>query len=225
MALASEALDSARVYLNDTKKQIWTDTTLIPYLKEAYRDLLLVLWLNGMPVIKEKSATINVNANALDLGVNQPADLIEPISLKERTQGSSESWIPMVEVGFEPDISKDTILRYWDWREEKIVFVGATSNREVLLRYWKSLTLPVDATTPLGFIFAEIFLGPQTAGYAAGSVGNTTLAGELLYVQSQAVGIAGGKLDMIVRANVKGSQNLPARRIPYRRFDRNRLLF
>lgn len=222
MSTAAAALDSARVYLNDVGKQIWTDAVLLPYLKEAHKDLLLVLFLNGIPVIREKSAAINVAANALTLTL--PGDLLEPIWLKERAQGSSDDWIPMTEVEFEPDRNKDIALRYWAWREEAINFVGATTNREVLLRYWKSITIVTDASSNLGFLLSDYFLGPQAAGYAAGSVGNDTLAKELLWVQGQSVGIAGSKLDMIIRSNVKGQQNLPARRIPYRRFARSRLL-
>lgn len=222
MALASVALDSARTYLNDTGAQIWTNTVLLPYLKEAHKDLLLVLWLNGIPVIREKSASINVTAGALTLTL--PSDFIEPIWLKERAQGSSDDWIPMAERDFEPDIRQDTTLKYWAYREEAINFVGATTNRSVLLQYWKSIADIVDATSPLGFIFAELFIGPQTAAYAANSVGNTTLAGELAYTNGVNVGVAGARLDMIIRANVKGMQNLPARRVPYRRFARSRIL-
>ena len=182
-----------------------------------------MLWLNGIPVIREKSAAISVTALALTLTL--PTDLLEPIWLKERAVGESDTnWIPMTEVEFEPDKLKDTTLKYWAWREEKINFVGATTNREVLLRYWKSIADIVDANSALGFLLAEVFLGPQCAGYAAGSVGNLTLASELLWVNGVSVGIAGARLDMIVRANIKGQQNLPARRIPYRRFAQSRLL-
>lgn len=223
MATAQAALDSARVYLNDVGQQIWTNTTLLPYLKEAHRDLLLLLWLNGIPVIREKSASINVTAVS-GVTLTLPNDLLEPIWLKERPQGSSEDWIPMIEMEFEPDIPQADTLRYWCWREEAINFVGATTNRSVLLRYWKGLTTIIDATTNLGFILAEAFLGPQTAGYAAGSVGNITLAQEMLYVKDVNIGIAGSKLHMIIQSNIKGQQNLPARRIAYRRFSRSRLL-
>ena len=222
MANASVALSSARVYLNDVGAQMWTDTVLLPYLKEAFRDLLSILWLNGLPVIKEKSSTIPVPANSVTVGL--PVDLIEPIYLKERPQGSNEDWIPMTECEFEPDRRREQSLIFWCWREQAIQLLGATTNREVLLRYWKTLTEPVDANSSLGFMFAENFIGPQTAAYAAGSVGNLTLAGELLYVPGQNVGVAGGKLDTILRANVRGQQSLPARRIPYRRFNRSRIL-
>src|SRR5438128_3118184 len=149
MSTARSALDSARVYLNDVNSQIWTNTVLIPYLKEAHKDLLLVLWLNGIPVLREKSAIINVNANVITLTL--PSDLLEPIWLKERAQSSSDDWIPVTETEFEPDLNKDTTLRYWAWREEAINFIGATTNREVLLRYWKSIATIVDSTSALGF--------------------------------------------------------------------------
>lgn len=220
MAIATVALDSARTYLNDVGKQIWTDAALLPFLKEAHKDLLMVLWLNGIPVIKEKSASINVTAVS-GVTLSLPSDLLEPISLKERTQSSTEEWIDMSEVDFEPDsLTQELTLKIWCWREEAINFVGATTNRSVLLRYWKSFAVLTAAGDSLGFIQAENFLGPQTAAYAAGSIGNLTLAGELLWQQGVKVGVAGSRLDMIIRANVKGMQNLPARRIPYRRFAR-----
>lgn len=223
MALASVALDSARTYLNDVGKSIWTDAVLIPYLKEAHKDLLLILWLNNIPVVKEKSAAIAVTAVS-GLELTLPTDFLEPITLKEKLQGSSESYSPMVEVDWEPDTTQEQNLRFWAYREEKIQFVGATTNRSVLLKYYKSLADIVDATSPLGFIMSEAFLGPQTAGYAAGAVGSTTLAGELLYIPDKNIGVAGPRIDMIVRANIKGQQNLPARRIGYRRFARRRLI-
>jgi len=218
MGTAADAFNSARSYLNDINAQIWTDGKLLPHLKEAHRDLQLALWLNGLPVLRERSAVINVAANAVDLGSTQPADLLEPTKVMERTQGSTEDWVHMDETDFEPDIDKATTLKYWAWREEKIVFVGATTNREIKLFYMKSLTLPTTASSTLGFIFAEIFLGPMTAQYASRSVGNSTLADETLSAARE-------KLDMVIRANVKGQQNLPVRRRPYRRSGRVSLIF
>lgn len=210
MATAKVALDSARTYLNDNSKQIWTDAVLLPYLKEAFRDLHLVLYLNGIPVIKEKSTIISVTAGSLDLGSNQPLDLIEPIWIKERSAGSSEGWASMDEKDFEPDVTPTTNLVYWTWREERLLFVGATSNREIMLRYWKGLTAPTSEESLLGFILAENFLGPQTAQYASRSVGSGSLADECLSAARE-------KLGMIIQANVKGMQRMASRRIPYRR--------
>jgi len=142
---------------------------------------------------------------------------VEPIWLKERAFGSSDNWISLTETDFESDIDQTSELRYWTWREEKILFVGATMKREILMRYWKTLTEPTAAGHSLGFIYAEHFLGPQMAAYAAASVGNLTLASSLLYVKGIHNGVAGAKLHMIIQGNIKGQQNLFARRIPYRR--------
>lgn len=209
MANASEALNSARTYLNDVGASLWTDAILLPYLKEAFRDLLIDLYLNGIPVIREKSSSpITVAIGALTLTL--PSDFLEPIKLKERLSGSSETYIDMVEKAFEPDTDQTDNLRFWAYREEAINFVGATTARQILLFYWKTLTIPTAENSLLGFIYAEIYLGPKTAAYAAASVGNITLAKEVS-------DIAEMKLDKVMRANIKGQQSLPVRRIPYRR--------
>lgn len=231
MATALVALDSARTYLNDVNSQIWTDAVLLPYLKEAHRNLMLVLWLNGIPVIKERTTTLsNVPVNTTVIGFSTvpalPADLIEPIELKERAYGSSEQWIPMEERSWESDaVVQDASLNAWTWRKEALNFLGATSARAILLKYWKSLAILTSSGDALGFLFAEAFLGPQTAGYAANAVGNETLAKELLWIRNVNAGIAGSSLDMIIKANIKGMQNLPARRIGYRRSVRPRIYF
>lgn len=210
MAVASVALDIARgSYLNDFHKRIWPDNILMPKLQEAHRDLQLELHNNGIPTLKEMSSTpIVVLAGATT--VTLPTDLIEPIDLEERASGSSEDWIDMYERNFEPDIEPSTILIYWTWREDQIQLVGATTDREVRIYYYKGLTIPTDENSALGFIRAEDYLGPKTAAYAAMSVGNDTLAGICSDKAEQ-------RLGRIIQVNVKGMQNLPVRRIPYRR--------
>lgn len=115
MALASVAFDSARSYLNDVGAQLWTNTILLPFIKEAHRDLLAVLWLNGIPVIKEQSAAINVTA-VTGVTLTLPADLLEPISLSERAQTSSllSDYVPMAETDWDPNIAQSDSLRYWN---------------------------------------------------------------------------------------------------------------
>src|SRR3989304_3632608 len=80
MALVSVALDQARAVLNDTSSppKFYTNTVLLPHLKEAHRELQVLLWENGLPVIKEVTAVIDVAANATSLGANLPVDILEP---------------------------------------------------------------------------------------------------------------------------------------------------
>ena len=219
MATASEALDSARTYLNDVGAQLWSNDALLPYLKEAHRDLQLILWLNSIPVLKERTDLITLSSGDTTLGDDQPDDLIEPIRLSERAVGEADTeFSTMIPKESLEGYEQTNVLTYWNWQGQVINFVGATTDRVIRLTYWKGLVPPTQSTSELNFILAETFLGPQTAQYAASSVGNTVLANE-------AIIIAKARLEAIVRGNVKGGQRLKARRIPYRRFARSRSLF
>lgn len=221
MATAQAAVDSARTFLNDVAGQFWTDDRLIAHLKEAYRDLIISLEDNQIPIIKEKtSSAITVAIGALTLTL--PADFLLPIKLKERLSGSSlvSDYTDMTEREWEPDVAQESALRVWSFREGAINFVGATTTRQVLLFYWKTLSVPTAVADQLIFNQAEMYLGPKTAEYAARSLGNITLAEECL-------SISGTRLEMVIATNVKNQQGLPARRIPYgfRNFARARRYF
>lgn len=213
MANASVAFGTARALLNDVGATLWTDAVLLPFLQEAHRELQVKLYLKGLPVLKEVSTVLSVPANTTNLSSvgSFPTDVIEPIWLKEKLNGEADSrFIDMEEVDFIPDIERDTRNRYWCWREEVINILGATVATQVKLRYTKGLTLPTSNGSALGFIFAESYIGPRCAALAAQSVDNVTLY-EAQTMESQA------KIDEILRANVKGMQNLGARRRPYHR--------
>jgi len=209
MANSTEVIQAAATYLNDHGLINWTKERLFEHMLQAHKQLQVKLMLSGIPVIKKKSAVIDVAANATDLGANQPSDLVEPISMHERKDGTSDNFVPMVEKGWEPEETKTTNLRYWVWRGERILFLGATEAREVKIFYKASIYVPDQEGSPLGFIFAENYLSPKTAALAALSLGNKA-AYEILS------GIANENLDDVVRMNVLGQQALPAKRRPYR---------
>ena len=73
------ALQSARTYLNDINGVTWTDSVLMPILQEAHRELVQELDLNGVGVLKQQTSPILVPAGSLDLGNNQPYNILEPI--------------------------------------------------------------------------------------------------------------------------------------------------
>jgi hypothetical protein len=52
-----------------------------------------------------------------------------------------------------------------------INFVGATTQREILVFYWRSLPLVSEAVDVLLPIDCEIWLAPRTAAIAMGTVG------------------------------------------------------
>ena len=211
MSAVSVAIDRAAANLNDPSKTLWTDAILLPFAKQAQEQLSAELFLNGIPVVKEEtSSPIAVASGATSLGGSQPADLVEPISIGEREGGSSNNFTPVGERDFIPQVDSGPSLLYWAWRDEKILFLAPNTNREILLRYVKKLVAITAVGDPIGFIYGENYLAPKIAALAAASLGNTSTA----KIQDA---ISEVQLDKVIRANIKGNQSLPARRIPYRR--------
>lgn len=216
MATLEAAFVDARAFLNDTlggdASALWSNAALQPFVPHAHRELQIKLDLNGIPVIRNKSAVIVVPANTTNLvtAALQPASLIVPISIKEGDHLVTPITSEVSEVDFPPDVVKGTSLNYWSWLNEAIQFVGATTIRDILLFYKGGITIPANSAAAIGFIFGEQYLGPKIAGLAAGSVGNTTALAEL-------TAMADKSIDTIIRYNVNNAQGLPARRMPYRR--------
>jgi len=212
MANASVALAEAQALLNDVGASLFTDAVLLPSLKKAHRELQVLLWENGLPVIKEVTAVIDVAANATSLGANLPTDILEPKALQERVDGSTseDDWRDVPEADPLPRVEPSARIMYWAWREEVVEFIAPTTAREVKLRYLKGLTVPTSGSSAIGLIFGELYLGPRLASIAVQTLGNTTRAEEL-------TNDAAFWIPKILAANVKRGQAIPTRRIPYRR--------
>lgn len=212
MATAGTVWVEAQALLNDVAKSIWTDAVLLPFLQKAHRELQVMLWENGLDVIKEISAVISVAVNATTLGAFLPTDIITPITLEERPDAETleSRWRLVAESDFLPNVDPSTAIQYWNWREEIISFIAPTTARKVRLKYLKGLTVPTVTGSPIGFIFGEMYLGPRTASLACASVGNTTRADELN-------ADAAFWIPKILATNVKQGQAVPTRRVPYRR--------
>lgn len=208
MSTVSVALDSARGLLNDAASITWSDPLLMSKLAEAHRELVLELTLNGLQVIRELSSVITVTAGDTDLDTNQPSDIIEVISVAERTSGSSDRFVGMTELSaIPPGLTPINTLQYWAWREEVIEFAESTADREVFVTYKKSLSTPTKLTESLGFLQAELFIGPRTASLAL--VGRDDKLSAAFHTQART------NLEKIVQLNVTGSQSRRTRRRPY----------
>ncbi len=175
MALAKDAIKSARAYLNDNNGITWTDSILMPLLQEAYAELIQDLDLNSAGVVKFQTPILTVNAQSLNLGTDQPSNILEPISMMERVPGTNaENFIDMIKVNFLPEANQTSALTYWSWMNQVISFIGSTATREVILRYKGYLAAPEVLTDPLGIIFAERFLGPRVAALCYNIAGKST---------------------------------------------------
>lgn len=204
---ASAAIKSARAYLNDVNGITWSDTILMPLLQEAHGEMCQELELNSVGVIKFQTAPILVASGALNLGTDQPSNIVVPISMMERTPGlDSSSFLPMERTNFVPEDNQQNLLRTWSWIQQTIMFIGATQAREVILRYEGTISTPQTLNDPLGFIFAERFLGPRVAELAHATIGKEN---------SRLSELAAAALYKLLQTNVKADQR-PVRRRAYR---------
>jgi hypothetical protein len=205
---AKSLMDRARnVYLNDASAQLFTDAKLLPLLREAYGFMETELEENGVP-----TKNVIADTKIIPSGVTQylplPKDFIWPIKLEERLAGSSDLFQPMTQKRWTPQLLQSDKLIYWDWREDEIFFLGATTNREVKLYYQK--TFPsLDDIDAVVLGKAEQYLVAKMAALAHIFIQqNETLAS----IADQA---ANNNISQIINIQTKKSQALPVRRKPY----------
>ena len=207
---AADALTECKFLLNDPSGNIYPDDRLLPLMQKAYRELQTKLLLNGLSVVKEYTTgtPIPVPAGTILLGdgTGLPTDLVYPIELWERPAGSTQLFEEMTERAWEPEIRPGSTLIYWDWREEEIKFVGATTNREVRIKFMKGLARITSAASPITVNNATTWLAARTAAIAAFVLGSNPTRAEGLN------GDAGQALKDLLRYLVKRQQGLPVRR-------------
>lgn len=176
-------LTEARGLLNDPSGAVYPDTPMLGLGNKVYRELQTKLAANGVPVAHEVATSITVSVGTAKLidGAGLPTDFLYPRELKERLSGSSELFIPMDSVDFiDPNLDAEEDLRVWSFREEEIQFVGATTIRQVWMRYTKSLGTVTATSSPILIIDAVTWLAQRLAAVAALVIGhNPTRAGAL----------------------------------------------
>lgn len=205
---ATTVIASAQSLLNDPSGNIYPTAKMIAPAQKAYAELQLKMMLNGLPVLKERSAVVPVNTGVVLLGDGSglPTDLVYPIHLQEQSRGSTQLFEDMTETDWEPTAQQDTKLLYWNWREEEIKFLGAKTDRDVKIRYMKGLTRITDVTTPILINNSELFLASRTGAIAAVLIGSNPTRGQALAEDAQ------GQLDDLLGILVKRQQGLPVRR-------------
>ena len=167
---SSTVLNTARTLLNDDIGSLWSDSVLFPKLQQAHRELQARLKAAAAPVMRTTVTDLLVNLGTVVLA-NIP-DLVEPIRLFEKlTTDPITGYVQMTEYDPLPLFAPASSLIYWQWVNENIQFIGATTNRHIRLTYWRSLPLPLVNTDLVGFINGELYLAPRTAALASASVG------------------------------------------------------
>jgi len=104
-----------------------------------------------------------------------PTDLLLPLKLWERVNGSTDDFAEMVDLtrhGGLPARPQDLTLSVWEWRSDGIYFLGATQDTQIRLRYLKAYPDLTDATSPVLVRNAQealAFAAAALAGWARGS--------------------------------------------------------
>jgi hypothetical protein len=190
---ASVVLATARTLLNDDAATNWTDASLFPKLQQAHKELQIKLRRAAAPVMKAQYTEILApNVTAF---VTPPANLVAPIQLWETSSGGAvNTYALMTEADPLPNVVPTTTMIWWAWADEIVTFIGSSATRQVLMNYWRSLTLPAVNTDLIGFINGELYLAPRTAALAAGSVGQAAEMGAL-------AGLADASLAEVILSN------------------------
>jgi len=217
---------STRQYLNDIDGITWTDAHLLPYIQEAHKELQVQLSLNDIAVVRVQVTNapfisglhLLAGQTSLSAAGLMPIGLIEPIAVNERDWGDTtpEDYLDMLRMPWLPNYTQNNFLYYWTWQQEDILFLGATTDRDIQIRYRTSLATPLNMNSTMGFLRAELYVGPRAASLACYTTGDVK-KGQLFQGQ------ADKNLDMVIRSNVKNDQGTAVRRRAYRRTGRVRV--
>jgi hypothetical protein len=168
--LAKECIDEAKALLNDPGGLLFATADLFPYLKKAYRELQSKMFANQIATVMEIATTVVVSIGGKSPD-SVPSDMLYPIFLEERLFGSSDLYTDMDERSWEPDEKQTDALRYWVWREETLQFIGATTKRELRVKYAKTLSALADENSSIPVGDSLSFLAARTAALGALYVG------------------------------------------------------
>lgn len=210
--LVSEVIDECRqVYLNDANAQIYTNTLMLPFVKTAYQELEDRLVAAGLTYIQEESSVFDIAAGSTVITA-PPADMIMPVWVGERPNGSTEPFTTMLNKRWPPELTKGDCLDYWVWEEGAIKFLGANTDREVKLRYHKALSSLTSTSSVIALPNSKNYLSQKASSLAAKFIGgNSELSMDLETRAALSIGL-------LVSANVKEAQGRGVRARPFRSF-------
>jgi hypothetical protein len=176
-----------RSLLNDAAGNLFTDGVLLPYANAAYRKVQRALAnvrsgtflsdnvLLTVPAIAVADPSAQVSITDATAPPNQlPPDLLVPLKLWERPNGSFDDFVEMTDLtdhGGLPSQPQTETLLYWEWRADGIYFLGATQDTQVRLRYEKALPDLTDATSPVLVRNAQEAIAYFTAAMASAARG------------------------------------------------------
>jgi len=211
-------LPRAAARLNDSAQTVFTNDVMLPYAQDAGDELQAMLEMYGILVLEHVSVPIivpqvtnfvpgnRVSMKALGL---LPNDMLEPQKLEERLSGTTDMFMDMIPRQWEPDILPTDALRYWSYREEDIFFVGATTNRDVMISYIKRLINITDENSVIGVNNSQTFMINRIAALTARYVGENPTRADELDKEAES------NMNWLLSIGVKSKQRTRSRRRPY----------
>ena len=185
---AGQITSLVRSLLNDAQGNLFTDAVLLPYANSAYRKVQRALGNSGaggfisddallvVTAVAAQDSSLQVSITDATAPPNQlPTDLLVPVKLWERANGSTDDFAEMVDLtrhGGLPSRVQDIVLSVWEWRADGLYFLGATQDTQIRLRYLKAYPDLSDATSPVLIRNAQEAIAYATAalaGWARGS--------------------------------------------------------
>jgi len=220
---AGQITSLVRSLLNDAQGNLFTDAVLLPYVNSAYRKVQRALGNTGgggfiqddvllvVAGVSAADASLQVCVSDATAPPNQlPTDLLVPMKLWERPNGSTDDFVEMVDLtrhGGLPSRVQDTTLSVWEWRADGLWFVGATQDTQIRMRYLKAYPDLADATSPVLVRNAQEALAYATAGLAGWARGSP--------LAEKWDDAAEDAIEDLVSAAVKREQQSARRRRPY----------
>ena len=206
--IVSDVIEEAqKVYLNDPSGTRFSSTVLLPFVRTAHRMLETELIENNVQTLNEVAETLTLAAGETEY-YPLPEDFLFPIKVEERLSGSTDQFTPMMERPWTPNQEQSDKLKYWIYRREKILFLGATTDREVRLFYQCSFT-PVEAVEDSVYKNAYDYLITGTAALAHKFISqNDSLAADCNTLAER-------ELASLINTMTKKKQAMPVRKRPY----------
>jgi hypothetical protein len=212
-----------RSLLNDSAGNLFTDGLLMPYVNSAYRKLQRALAAAGqetflvddvllvVPAVTAVDPSQQVVIDDSTAPPNQlPTDLLAPMEIWERANGSSDGFVRMVDVtstGGLPAIGQGSTLGIWEWRADGINFLGATQDTQIRLRYQKSFPDFTDGTSVVLIRNAQEAIAYSGAAMAALARGSPLAASWDKAGQNA--------LEDLIVTTVRRDQRVARRRLPF----------
>lgn len=193
---------------------VFTDTVLLPFTNLAYRKIQRRL---GRAGNQNLTAQVDLVLIATDtyfgdtvsgLGSSAlPTDFLAPRRLWERQSGSDQKFSEIAYTDALSDREQSSILGEYTWREDLILFVGSTENRDVRTLYQRALANLTGRDSQVmirGALDAVAFLCATLAANSKGGQADPVWAANYdeCYAELKST-------ETIFR------QQRPARRIPY----------